>query len=61
MAVTGWRKGKKKGGGWRKAYAVAYAVVTGTGVAWDAATGELRYAVVQFPGQAGATKGFRRG
>ena len=55
VAVTGWRKRRK--GGWRR----AYAVVTATGVAFDAAAGELRYAVVQFPGQAGATKGFSRG
>ena len=55
VAVTGWRKRRK--GGWRR----AYAVVTTTGVAFDAAAGELRYAVVQFPGQAGATKGFSRG
>ena len=56
VAVTGWRKRKKKGG-WRR----AYAVVTATGVAFDAAAGELRYAVVQFPGQAGVTKGFGGG
>ena len=56
VAVTGWRKRKKKGG-WRR----AYAVVTATSVAFDAAAGELRYAVVQFPGQAGVTKGFRGG
>ena len=55
VAVTGWRKRRK--GGWRR----AYAVVTATGVAFDAATRELRYAVVQFPGQAGVTKGFRGG
>ena len=55
IAVTGWRKRRK--GGWRR----AYAVVTATGVAFDAAAGELRYAVVQFPGQAGVTKGFRGG
>ena len=55
VAVTGWRKRKK--GGWRR----AYAVVTATGLTYDAAAGELRYAVVQFPGQAGVTKGFRRG
>ena len=30
-------------------------------MAFDAAAGELRYAVVQFPGQAGVTKGFRGG
>ena len=34
-------------------------MVTATGVTFDAAAGELRYAVVQFPGQAGVTKGFR--
>ena len=56
VAVTGWRKRKKKGG-WRR----AYAVVTATSVAFDAAAGDLRYAVVQFPGQAGVTKGFRGG
>ena len=28
-------------------------------MAFDAAAGELRFRVVQFPGQAGATKGFR--
>ena len=55
VAVTGWRKRRK--GGWRR----AYAVVTATAVTFDAATRELRYAVVQFPGQAGATKGFRGG
>ena len=52
VAVTGWRKRRK--GGWRR----AYAVVTATAVTFDAATRELRYAVVQFPGQAGVTKGF---
>ena len=52
VAVTGWRKRRK--GGWRR----AYAVVTATGVTFDAAAKELRYAVVQFPGQAGVTKGF---
>ena len=55
VAVTGWRKRRK--GGWRR----AYAVVTATAVTFDAAARELRYAVVQFPGQAGATKGFRGG
>ena len=55
VAVTGWRKRKK--GGWRR----AYAVVTATGLTYDAAARELRYAVMQFPGQAGVTKGFRRG
>ena len=30
-------------------------------MAFDAAAGELRFRVVQFPGQAGATKGFSRG
>ena len=30
-------------------------------MAFDAAAGELRFRVVQFPGQAGATKGFRAG
>ena len=55
VAVTGWRKRRK--GGWRR----AYAVVTATGLTYDAAARELRYAVVQFPGQAGVTKGFRRG
>ena len=53
--MTGWRKRKK--GGWRR----AYAVVTATAVTFDAAARELRYAVVQFPGQAGVTKGFRGG
>ena len=53
--MTGWRKRKK--GGWRR----AYAVVTATAVTFDAAAEELRYAVVQFPGQAGVTKGFRGG
>ena len=53
--MTGWRKRKK--GGWRR----AYAVVTATGVTFDAAAAELRYAVVQFLGQAGVTKGFRGG
>ena len=57
VAVTGWRKRKGKKGGWRR----AYAVVTATAVAFDAAARELRYAVVQFPGQVGATKGFRAG
>ena len=57
VAVTGWRKRKGKKGGWRR----AYAVVTATAVAFDATTRELRYAVVQFPGQAGVTKGFRAG
>ena len=57
VAVTGWRKRKGKVGGWRR----AYAVVTATAVTFDAAAGELRYAVVQFPGQAGVTKGFRGG
>ena len=55
VAVTGWRNRKK--GGWRRAYAVA----TATAVTFDAAAEELRYAVVQFPGQAGVTKGFRGG
>ena len=55
VAVTGWRKRKK--GGWRRAYAVA----TATAVTFDAVAEELRYAVVQFPGQAGVTKGFRGG
>ena len=55
VAVSGWRKRKK--GGWRRAYAVA----TATAVTFDAAAEELRYAVVQFPGQAGVTKGFRGG
>ena len=55
VAVTGWRKRRK--GGWRR----AYAVVTATAVTFDAAARELRYAVVQFPGQVGATKGFRAG
>ena len=51
-AVTGWRKRRK--GGWRR----AYAVVTATGVTFDAAAKELRYTFMQFPGQAGVTKGF---
>ena len=55
VAVTGWRKRRK--GGWRR----AYAVVTATGVTFDAAAEELRYDVTQFPGQAGVTKGFRGG
>ena len=55
VAVTGWRKRRK--GGWRR----AYAVVTATAVTFDAAADELRYAVVQFQGQAWATKGFRAG
>ena len=55
VAVSGWRKRTK--GGWRR----AYAVVTATAVTFDAAAAELRYDVVQFPGQAGVTKGFRRG
>ena len=55
VAVSGWRKQAK--GGWRR----AYAVVTATAVTFDAAAGELRYAVEQFPGQAGVTKGFRGG
>ena len=54
VAVSGWRKRTGKKGGWRR----AYAVVTATGVAFDAAAGELRYAVVQYPGQAEVTKGF---
>ena len=57
VAVTGWRKRKGKKGGWRR----AYAVVTATAVTFDAAAEELRYAVVQFPGQAGVTKGFGGG
>ena len=56
MAMTGWRK-KKKGGGWKK----AYTVVTATGIAFDTATGELRYGFEQFPGQAGVTKNFGGG
>ena len=52
VAVTGRRKRRK--GGWRR----AYAVVTATGVTFDAAAKELRYTVMQFPGQAGVTKGF---
>ena len=55
VAVTGWRKKEK--GGWRR----AYAVVTATALTFDAAAGELRFDVVQYPGQAGATKGFGRG
>ena len=54
VAVTGWRKKEK--GGWRR----AYAVVTATALTFDAAAGELRFDVVQYPGQAGATKGFGR-
>ena len=55
MAMTGWRKKKK--GGWKK----AYTVVTATGIAFDTATGELRYGFEQFPGQAGVTKNFGGG
>ena len=55
VALSGWRKRRK--GGWRR----AYAVVTATAVAFDAAAEELRYDVTQFPGQAGVTKGFRAG
>ena len=53
VALSGWRR-RKRQGGWRR----AYAVVTATAVTFDAATRELRYALVQFPGQAGVTKGF---
>ena len=56
VAITGWRRRKRRGG-WKR----AYTVVTVTGVQWDAAAKVLRYDVEQFPGQAGVTKGFRSG
>ena len=56
VAITGWRRRKRRGG-WKR----AYTVVTVTTVVWDAAAKVLRYDVEQFPGQAGVTKGFRSG
>ena len=56
VAVTGWRKRRRKPG-WTR----AYAVVAFTSEAWDAAAKTLRLEVVQYPGQAGVTKGFGRG
>ena len=35
--------------------------MTATSLTFDAAADELRYDVMQFPGQAGVTKGFRGG
>ena len=56
VAITGWRRRKRRGG-WKR----AYTVVTVTTVVWDAAAKVLRYDVEQFPGQAAVTKGFRSG
>ena len=53
MAINGWRE-KKKGGGWKK----AYAVVTNWSGTWDAAAQKLQYRVKQFPRQARVTKNF---
>jgi len=56
VAVSGWRKRRRK-----PRWTRAYAVVAFTSAAWDAAAKTLRLEVVQYPGQAGVTKGFGRG
>ena len=53
MAINGWRE-KKKGGGWKK----AYAVVTNWSGTWDAAAKKLQYRMNQLPRQARVTKNF---
>jgi len=49
MAVTAWTVGDNER---------AYFVATATGVSWNAEERVLRYAVMQYPGQTDATKGF---
>ena len=54
MAINGWRE-KKKGGGWKK----AYAVVTNWSGTWDAAAQKLQYRMhKQSPRQARVNKNF---